>query len=91
MRADVAGNALAGDAAYARADFLDGRHQRKAEQHHPAHRVPELRAGLRVGGDATRIVVGGAGYQTGAEPAEQPRARRATGGAALGDAGRQHG
>ncbi len=69
MRADVAGDALAGHAADARADLLDRRHQREAEQHHPAHRVAELRAGLRVGGDAARIVVGGAGDQSRAEPA----------------------
>ena len=91
MRADVAGNALAGDPAHARADLLDRRHQREAEQHHPAHRVAELRAGLGVGGDAARIVVGGAGDQPRAEPAEQPFVRRARGGAAPGDAGRQHG
>ena len=91
MRADVAGDALAGDAADARADLLDRHHQREAEQHHPAHRVAELRAGLRVGGDAARIVVGGAGDQSRAESAEQPLARSAAGGAAPGDAGRQYG
>ena len=91
MRADVAGNALAGHPAHARADLLDRRHQREAEQHHPAQRVAELRARLRVGGDPARIVVGGAGDQSRAEPAEQPLVRRAAGGAAPGDAGRQHG
>ena len=75
MRADIAGDALAGDAAHACADLLDRHHQREAEQHHPAHRVAELRAGLRVGGDAARIVVGGAGDQSRAEPAEQPLVR----------------
>ena len=83
MRADVAGDALAGDPADARADLLDRRHQREAEQHHPAHRVAELRAGLRVGGDAARIVVGGAGDQSRAEPAEQPLALWRPGGAAM--------
>ena len=79
MRADVAGDALAGDPADARADFLDRRHQREAEQHHPAHRIAELRAGLRVGGDAAGVVVGGAGDQSRAEPCEQPLAGRARG------------
>ena len=46
-----------------RADLLDRRHQRAGEQHDPAHRVAELRAGLRIGGDAAGIVVGGAGDQ----------------------------
>ena len=90
MRADVAGDALAGDPADARADLLDRHHQREAEQHHPAHRVAELRAGLRISGDAARIVVGGAGDQSRAEPAEQSLVRSAAGGAAPGDAGRQY-
>jgi hypothetical protein len=56
MRADVAGDALAGHPADARADLLD-------RTITPEHRVAELRAGLRVGGGAARIVVGGAGDQ----------------------------
>ncbi len=59
----------------------------EAEQHHPAHRVAELRAGLRIGGDAAWIVVGGAGDQPRAEPPEQPLACRVAGRAIPGDAG----
>ena len=67
MPADIAGNAVAGDAADARGDFLDRRHQRKRQQHGPADAVAELRAGLAVGADPRRIVVGRAGDQAGAE------------------------
>ena len=79
VHADVAGDAVAGHPADARADLLDRRHQREAEQHHPAHRVAELRAGLRIGGDAARIVVGGAGDQSRAEPGEQSFVGRSRG------------
>ena len=37
----------------------------------PQHAEAELRAGLRVGGDAARVVVGGAGDQAGPEPVEK--------------------
>ena len=91
MRANVAGNPLPGGAAHARADLLDRRHQREAEQHHPAHCVAELSPGLGVGGDAARIVVGGAGDQPRAKAAEQPLVRCAVVSPAPGDARRQHG
>ena len=44
-----------------------------------------------VGGDAARIVVGGAGDQSRAKAAEQAPVRGAARGAAQRDAGRQHG
>src|SRR6266513_5407874 len=47
----------------ARADDLDADHQRRREQHRPEQAVTELRAGLRIRGDAARVVVGGAGDQ----------------------------
>ena len=71
MPADIAGDAAPGDAADARGNFLDRRHQRKRQQHGPADAVTELRAGLAVGADAGGIVVGGAGDQAGAEAFEK--------------------
>ncbi len=59
--ADVGGQAAPGDVTDARADHLDRGHQRQREHDGPQHRVAELRAGLRVGGDATGVVVGRAG------------------------------
>ena len=70
-RLDVGGQPLAGDAADARADRLDRRHQRIGQRHRPQHVEAELRAGLGIGGDAAGIVVGDAGDQ--ARP--QPRQR----------------
>jgi hypothetical protein len=71
MPADIARYAVPGDAADAGRNLLDRRHQRKAEQHRPADAVAELCAGLAVGADAGRVVVGGAGDQTGAERFEK--------------------
>ena len=64
VAAQILRDAVAGYAADPCADRLDGRHQRKAEQHRPAEAVAELRAHLAVGRDAARIVVGRAGDQT---------------------------
>ena len=58
---------MPGDAADARGNFLDRGHQRKGQQHGPADAVTELRAGLAVGADPRRIVVGRAGDQAGTE------------------------
>src|SRR5204863_6953113 len=44
----------------ASADDLDGRHERQGEKHRPGEVVPELGAGLRVGGDAAWVIVGSA-------------------------------
>ena len=68
----IAGDALAGDAADAGADLLDRRHQRKAEQHDPAHAVAVLGADLGICGDAAGIVVGGAGDKAGPEQLPEP-------------------
>ena len=43
----------------------------KAERHRPQHVEAELRAGLRIGRDAARIVVGDAGDEPGADPRER--------------------
>src|SRR5205814_9485444 len=67
MPADVAGYAVAGDAADPRRNLLDRRHQWKGQQHGPADAVTELRTGLAVGADTRGIVVGRAGDQPGAE------------------------
>ena len=69
---DVVRETPAGGAADARADQLDGRHQRPGQHGGPQQAVAEGGAGLRVGGDAARIVVGGAGDQAGTE-VTQPR------------------
>ncbi len=49
------------------ADLLDRRHEGKRQQGHPKHRESESRAGLGVGGNARRVVVGRTGDETGAE------------------------
>jgi hypothetical protein len=72
----VAGNAAAGGATHAGAHHLHRRHQRVREEHTPGQRIPELRAGLRVGRDAARIVIGRARNQSGAQDPEQPRLAR---------------
>ncbi len=69
--ADVRGETFTRDAADARADNLDADHQRKGDQRRPQHVQPELRPGLRVGGDAAWIVVRGAGDQARAEFAQE--------------------
>ena len=57
MAAQVLRNADAGDAADARRDGLDHRHQREAEQHRPGEAIAELCADLAVGRDAAGVVV----------------------------------
>jgi len=73
---DVAGDALAGDAANAPGDFLDRGHQGEGEQHHPAHREAKLRPGLGVGGDTGWVVVRGPGDQAWTKRGPQAFARR---------------
>jgi hypothetical protein len=65
---DVRRQALARGPADPRRKHLDADHQRPGEEQRPDQRETELRAGLRVGGDAARVVVGGAGDEAGAEP-----------------------
>ena len=86
MPAHIARYAVAGDAADARGNFLDRHHQRKRQQHGPADAVAELRAGLAVGADPRRIVVGRAGDQAGAERLQRIAEAKRLGG--LGLAGR---
>jgi hypothetical protein len=50
---------------------LNRRHQWQRKHHGPQHREPELRACLRVGGDAARIVVGGSGDESRAKLAQR--------------------
>jgi hypothetical protein len=73
MLPQVARNAAPGSAPHARAYDLHRRHQRIGKDHGPRQRVPELRAGLRVGRDPAGIVVGGARDQAGTQDPEQPR------------------
>jgi hypothetical protein len=65
--ADIPGEPLAGDAPDIAAHQLDRRHQRKAQRHGPQHPEAELRAGLRIGGDAAWVVVRDAGDKAGAD------------------------
>ena len=69
--ADVGGQPLPGHPADPRRQHLDADHQRRGQEQRPDQREAELRARLRVGGDAARIVVGGAGDEAGPEPARQ--------------------
>ena len=71
MRLEIAGNAKPRHRADARRDHLRHRHQRIAEQHHPAELIAELCAGLAVGGDAARVVIRSPGDQAGAKRLEQ--------------------
>jgi hypothetical protein len=54
-----------------RTDKLDRRHQRIGQRHRPKHVEAELRAGLRIGGDAARIIVGGTGDEARTQLLEQ--------------------
>ena len=82
----VGGQPLAGDPADLRADELNRDHERRGQEDRPQQSVAELRAGLRIGGDARRIVVGRAGDQAGTEPLQQHRSglRRRVGAVVLG-------
>ena len=60
----IGGEALAGDPADLRADQLDRDHERRREKYRPEQAVTELRAGLRIGRDARRVVIGGTGHQS---------------------------
>ena len=63
VTAHVFGEAMPGDPSDLGADHLDRAHQRIGEQERPAERIAKLRPGLRISGDATRIVVRGTGNQ----------------------------
>src|SRR4030095_3925279 len=74
MLPQVVRNHVSCGASEARGNDLDPDHQRRREQHAPQHAEPELGAGLRIGGDAARIVVGGAGDEAGSETIEKAAA-----------------
>ena len=57
MATHISGQAFARNAPHLRADHLDCAHERIGEQKGPAQGVPELCAGLRIGGYAAGIVV----------------------------------
>ena len=67
MLTDIGRQSMTGDATDTRAHDLDADHQWRRKQHAPKHAVAVLCAGLRIGGDALRIVVRRAGDQAGAE------------------------
>ena len=69
--ADVGGEPVPGDPADTRADDLNADHQRRGEEHRPQQAVAVLRAGLRIGGDAARIVVRRAGDEPRPEALDQ--------------------
>ena len=80
--ADGAGEAAAGGAPDPAAHLLHHGHQRPAEQRQPAQGVAEGGAGLRVGADRHRVVVGRAGDQPRSEHAEEAGPGRPDRGAA---------
>ena len=60
----IGGEALAGHPADPRTHQLDRDHERRCQKHRPEQAVTKLRPGLRIGGNARRVVVGGAGHQS---------------------------
>ena len=60
---DVRGKAFAGHPTDARADQLNSHHEREGEERRPQNRIADACPDLRIGGDAARIVIGGAGDQ----------------------------
>ena len=59
---DVGGKSLPGHSADTRTHQLDRDHEWRREKHRPKQAVTELRSGLRIGRNARRIVIGGAGH-----------------------------
>src|SRR5271170_1649379 len=64
---DIGGQPAAGNAAEAGTDHLDSYHQRVGHHHGPQQTIAELRAGLRISGNAARIIIGRTGNETGSE------------------------
>ena len=60
---DVGGQSLPGDVADPAARLLHPGHQRQHPQRGPQLPVPELGAGLRVGRDPGRVIIGRPGHQ----------------------------
>ena len=67
MPPDIRRETLARDESDARAHFLHHGHEGVREEREPDELRAVLRARLRVGGDAGRVVVGGPGREPGAE------------------------
>jgi len=65
--ADDGGETAAGYHAEARAHELHGHHEGEREERGPERAIAEGGAGYGVGGDARRVVIGGAGNEAGAE------------------------
>jgi hypothetical protein len=65
MPPQITSDAKAGHPADPRADLLDRCHQRVAEQQRPGEAISELRADLRIGGDAAGIVIRRPGIKPG--------------------------
>jgi hypothetical protein len=70
-RLDVGGESFPGDPADARAHGLNRGHQRIGQRHRPKHVEAELRARLRVGGYAARVVVRHASDKTRPDPRQR--------------------
>ena len=68
-----AGESLAGHASDLGADHLDRAHQRVGEEQRPDQAEAELSSRLRIGCDSTRVVVGSAGDEAGAEDVGKTR------------------
>lgn len=72
MQPQDPGEAVPGRAPDPRADHLHGGHERIGIEHGPRERVAELRAGLAICGNATWIVVRGAGDETRTKNLQKP-------------------
>ena len=67
-----AGQATPVDQADLAADVLDGRHHRQHQERRPQRPIAVAGAGLRVGPDAGRVVVRGAGHEPGPQDLQDP-------------------
>jgi hypothetical protein len=67
MPTNIGGEAMTADPSDSGADNLNADHQRIRKQNGPQHGKSELRTRLGIGRNTARIIVGGAGDQTGAE------------------------
>ena len=67
MAAYIGSDAFARNAADTRARHLNTHHERESKECGPQHSIPESCARLRVGGDSARIIICGAGDESGPE------------------------
>ena len=68
---DIGRETFAGNPPNTRGQHLDANHERGGEQQRPDQPKPELGAGLRVGGNAAWVIIGGTGDKAGSEPANK--------------------